>query len=150
MPQHEPTAAPSVLHMGGPSSVTAKQTGPGLCDLVRLRPLEFATATKCIVEVWCEALGIRFEDSHQGLAALRAVACSPDADLRSLPAVVPVVLGASAGVPARSNNNPRLAFAVLCRCSDRVFIRDKEPIITLALLEKDYSLALPRKEGRTK
>lgn len=135
--------------MGGPSSVTAKQIGPGLCDLVRLRPPQFATPEKCIVEVWCDALGIRFEDSSQGLAALREVAYSPNDDLRTLPAVVPVVFGATADTPALTSTNPQLALAVLCRCSDKVFIRDKDPIITIALLENDYSLALPRTEGRT-
>lgn len=148
MPQHEPAVAPALLHMGGPSSVTAKHAGPSLCDLVRIQPLKRASGTRCSVAQWCNALKIPFENPQQGLDALRELAKSPPEDLRSLPAVVPVVLGTGSDARPLRRCNPALALAVLCRCSDKVFIRDKEPILTSALLEKDYSLALPRKDGR--
>ncbi len=135
--------------MGGRTSVAAKMVGPRVCHLRRIRPRAFAGGAKCVVESWCELLGIPFENQSQGVAALVAVAGAPCNDFRSLPAVAPVVSLASGDLAAHSMENASLAIAVLSRCSSKVFIREKQPIITVALLERELALALPLLWDRT-
>ncbi len=60
-------------------------------------------------------------------------------------AVAAVVSPAKSEFLPDLSDNPRLALSVLCRCSDKVFIRDKSPIVTLANLRRDIGIVLPLK-----
>jgi hypothetical protein len=131
--------------MSSRPSATIGHEGRHACNLVRITLVRFTDQKVDAVLAWCRVLGVPFEDEVRGLEQLRRIVAEAPTALASLPAVAPVVPPTKSEFRLGLSDDPRLALSVLCRCSDRVFIRGKSPMVTLANLCRDIAIVLPLK-----
>jgi len=137
-------APAAVLHnMSSRPSATIGHEGRHACDLVRISLACFTDQKDNPVQTWCQLLGLLFETDLHGLEQLRGIVSRVSPALVTLPAIAPVVPPIRSVARPGLSDDPRLALSVLCRCSDRVFIRGKSPTVTLANLRRDMALVLP-------
>lgn len=138
------TPAPTpVFHMGGPHQTHTTLAGLTGCDLVRVSLACFTQEKASPVQTWCQVLELPCESDAHGLAQLRRAASHQAPQLAALPAVAPVVPPVKAEVRPGLSTDPLLALAILCRCSNTVFIRDRSPTVSLANLARDIAIVLP-------
>ena len=163
-----PSSAPPLLHNSGTSTSQAiRHFGTHTCDLVRVSiscflNLEF-TATRRwesggeivgwttagrrkagnVVHAWCHVLGLPYASDTQAIEQLREIVREAPLALAELPPIVAVVAATGSVVRSSLSDDPLMSLAVLCRCSNKVFIRGKSPMVTFANLERDIGLVLP-------
>ncbi len=146
----DPPADPAgVLNMFSKPRTAISHTGTQGCDLVSAAltfiPVGLAWNTN-IVRKWCVILGLRERNHERAIGLLRGIASRPSPALAALPAVAAVVPSAGSLHRTGLPDDPRFLLAVLCRCSDKVFIRDKSPIVTEANLLRRVALVLPKQQ----
>lgn len=96
-----------------------------------------------VVADWAPHLGIGDASEDAVLAACRKQALGVN-EIRSLPHVVPVIIGDMGSQIEGLTDNLQLTVAVLARCSDTVFLRRKSPIVTPSHITRSVTLILPR------
>ena len=92
---------------------------------------------------WTPHLGVGDISEDAVLTACRQQALGV-AGLRSLPYVVPVIVGDRGSDIEGLTDNLQLTLAVLARCSGTVFLRRKSPIITASHIVRSVTLIFPR------
>lgn len=163
-----PSSAPPLLHnLGTPTHQAIRHVGTHACDLVRVsiscfvnfdvnQTRQWRSGGKLdpwrmpggheggnAVYAWCRVLGLPYAGETQAIEQLREIVREAPLALAELPPIVAVV--AANGSVGRSSlsHDPLMSLAVLCRCSNKVFIRGKSPMVTFANLERDIGLVLP-------
>ncbi len=92
---------------------------------------------------FCETFGVDMPEDGDGWKALTDAANLPCPELMLLPAVAAVLVNAPGNVFPGISDNPRLALAVLARCSGGIFIRDRPPVITSDHIKNTITLIAP-------
>ena len=150
-----PTAVGASLHsLHAKTQVVLERapisTGASLLHNMSCRPNTAVTHTgvdQCppnsLFTEFCETFGVAMPEDGDGWKALTDAANLPCPELMLLPAVAAVLVNAPGNVFPGISDNPRLALAVLARCSGGIFIRDRPPVITSDHIKNTITLIAP-------
>ena len=92
----------------------------------------------------CPLFGLPVPKDGDGFPLLMACLAEPCPKLAALPAVAAVDPAGRGETVAGFNDDPRLALAVLARCSGRVFMRDRTPGLSTPQIRATLDLLVPR------
>ncbi len=142
--EHVPTVAgASLLHnMSCRPNTAVTHSGVDHCH--RICILTDLPREPCsLFTQFCETFGVDMPDDGDGWQALTDAANLPCPELMLLPPVAAVLVNTPGKVFPGISDNPRLALAVLARCSGGIFIRDRPPVITSDQIKRSVTLIAP-------
>ncbi len=133
----------TLLHnMGCRPGVPVRHRAAHACSLVSFGLPVFALSNGGILEQWCNLLGVVSTSMDARLEAILAIAQESPTSLDRLPPVASVVAAGSSMRVVGLSDDPRLAIHVLSRCSNKVFIRGKSPVVSLETLSRHIALVV--------
>ncbi len=141
---------------GARPQITVAHKGTNGCDIALIStrhlrgmpsdcmdgPAEICFGDAFVVRDCCKLCGVPYRGLAHGIKQLRIIANEFSYKFIALPAVAALIPGFQCKPKPGVSDDPRLVVAILCRCSERAFIRGKSPIVTDETLDRDMGIVL--------
>ncbi len=135
---------PTLQNMSCRPDATVQHQGQQECRAIRFAFNPVAMNTRPSLASLASEVDPMRPPGISGIRHLERLAAEPCQLLAALPPVAAVLLNAPGESIRGLTDQPRLVLAVLCRCNDRVFIRDRAPAVTEDRLFRSVTLLAPR------